>query len=303
MAAQLKGLVITGNAQTRATQNKEYVKVTSDPKAKGVSMVKITGATRQWKENPDFIYVPMYLTAGREHDVRQALLAAGIDPTAALQGAIRLSNYQQSTEYKRQLVERKELTAAQTRAKPRVPDYTLDDVLRIGELLKQEVRIVPRPKRAVSPRARSPRGPRQNILQKLQALKAGFVLNVSKITDAGGDIKRKPEVKELSRTKFRFVPGLPQVVSDNAAALDKAIRMLAQFQGGEGYQQFVGRVTADLFVPVAKRAAPARLPPAAMAPVGVVGTPGTFQMAPAAVPGLGIVAQTSPLLFRSGSPT
>lgn len=206
-------------------------------------VAKLTGATRRWNnrvkkmaENPgrhidEFIFIPSLKIAGEETKVREYLNS--INEPRLMEEAIRSRDDPRFDD----------LLAGvdRTRVEKPDPDVTLKDLAGILDNLAVERKaqrstpgVTRRSPGSKSP-VRSPRGPRLNLREKFEKVRAQGnipedikdVLDVSKINpdvgEAGGVIRKRPV---STRGKTYGSRSLPHIISNNLPSLNYVLNVL-----------------------------------------------------------------------------
>jgi hypothetical protein len=223
-------------------------------KAADTGALRITGAEKRWKTQPDIVYNVAYHLVGTPQEIRDVLSrgnldAAEIDRTMA-EDLITRTNYKttMAEEYEREIALATDARKAQKIQQAKNPKLTLADLttilktldIKAGTIGPAKTTITTKEstgtKKAASPRSRGPRSP---LIERLEALDENSVYDVSDM-DASGVGAKKAKVPK-GKSKRVMVPGLA-IVSTNYDAYKRATDLLgpdyARF--AEQYAQMYG---------------------------------------------------------------
>ncbi len=227
------GKVITDGQIETARERGNFIK------AVGTGTLKLSGAERNmWPTNPDVVYNLTYRVVGTPQEVRDLLARSGLkkeDIDAALENeTITFQNYQgdMADAYDEEIERAGAARAEQRERAAEEPQFTLNDLDKVVTQLGMKPGAIGATKgtgaRATgakatgtaSPRARGPRSP---LLERVNALGEGEVLDVSAITAEGTGAKKMKAPAGKSRKVG--VTGLP-IISNNYQAYQRAIALL-----------------------------------------------------------------------------
>jgi hypothetical protein len=194
----------------------------------------LSGAPKRWEKSPTDVYVSSLRVAGNPLEIRQVFTSLGHNVDDHLAQAFTAQNFQTTMKaaydaevaaYKQYKKQKDALKAARGG-----PEVHLGDLQYYIDHLAQ---AVPTAKTvAASPRRRAAAKARKgkSLLDRVRALKAGKVLDVSKMKADGTGAK---SIKAPTAKSKKFgVPGLA-IVSDSAAQFDRAMDMLGPEYAGK----------------------------------------------------------------------
>lgn len=224
--SQKKPQSITQEKIIRAKEAHQYIK--AGPKQS--NPVTITGAQKQWQQNPDVIYVNAYRLFGTEDQIREVLTNTGVsqeDQDAAISSAYTKDNTVEGAELYQEFLEEQAAVKNNPKQKREVKQYTPDE---ISDLAKRasNLTIVKAEKPAKKVNKQSETAPKRSagsLSDKYSNLKEGQYLDVSTIKESGAGSKVTGLPKDSTRSKKRVVPGL-SLVSSSAENLEKALNLL-----------------------------------------------------------------------------
>lgn len=270
MATRQRGQKWTNEKASDAAAKHYYIKV-----AEKGGKLQLSGASKKFAENPDFIYVPTpYRVAGDRADVAALFSGLGVpddDVERILTVAYTADNYQGNAAFAQELDDAKAYKDAQGKPAAAAPRLTLEDLATIlethrGQAPAKGARKPRATKTAAAPGTTPTRGGRvRPLLDRLAELKTGKVLDVSNMSETGAGVKAVDEPKAGS--KKVGVPGLA-IVSSNPDNYYAAVATLgpdyAHFS--EAYRQRLAVPVADAAVPVARVKTPTKATTTAKVP-------------------------------------
>jgi len=198
-----KAKPITTEMIQQATVDKKFLKPSG-------GTLLITGAARQFSTNPNMVYLTTVRLAGPRSEVERTLQSMGYDANAVenlFNQAITAQNYKTNPQYQAELGN---VQSTRTKAKP--------------------VEILAGPSSKTSPKAVAPKvakaaAPKKGLADRVAALPAGMVLDVSAIKPDGTGIRQF----KAPKTTGKLTAG--PFISTSEDSLRQALQML-----GEDYE-------------------------------------------------------------------
>lgn len=223
-----EGLKWSSKKAETSAKNNSYTYVTLREGGK-TSDRKLSGAEKHWTSNDvdsqNTIYVPKYRIAGTPEAVRQALLKAGeksTDVEAAISGAYSRNNYKGalSGQFAAEIENAK---GSSNKSNETFSKEFLENIRQamknkeyevVGKNKKKKTSPRKSPAKRKAPEPRRVSDPAANLREKLDRLKQGQVLDVTKMSNEGKNVKIINPPRKCTAGKFGLLTMAPIVSKD-----------------------------------------------------------------------------------------